>query len=111
VCCTKKNLATLVGGTLAGAYTLIKNISPSFPGLPNLSWHSKKPKWGKISYTDHNINQNAIKYVHQLALKYQIAVKYIKIFHSKAFKSIPKVEFWNENIPSGNPVDFSPNLC
>jgi hypothetical protein len=35
---------------------------------------------------------------------FQMAIKYINIFHSKASKIYPNWDFCNENIPSGNPV-------
>jgi hypothetical protein len=43
--------------------------------------------------------------MHQMALKYQITIKYTKIFRTMVFKNIPKLWFfWFANIPSGNPV-------
>jgi hypothetical protein len=35
---------------------------------------------------------------------FQMVVKYINIFHTKALQNIPKFEFWYKNKPSGNPV-------
>jgi hypothetical protein len=34
----------------------------------------------------------------------QMAIKYINIFHSKALQNLPKLGFWFENKPSGNPA-------
>jgi hypothetical protein len=33
----------------------------------------------------------------------QMGIKYTNIFHSKALQNLPKLDFWFENIPSGNP--------
>jgi hypothetical protein len=33
-----------------------------------------------------------------------MAVKYVKIFHSKPFQNVPKRGVWFENKPSGNPA-------
>jgi hypothetical protein len=66
------------------------------------------------------IYQNGEKYT-KLPLNYQIAtklpnglnifqmvIKYTNLFHSKALQNLPKLDFWFENIPSGNPdVDTS----
>jgi hypothetical protein len=32
-----------------------------------------------------------------------MAIKYIKIFQPKALQNVPKLVFWFENKPSGNP--------
>jgi hypothetical protein len=34
---------------------------------------------------------------------YHVVVKYTDTFHSKALQILPNVDFWFENIPSGNP--------
>jgi hypothetical protein len=33
-----------------------------------------------------------------------MCIKYIKLFHSKGFKNVPKLRVWFENKPSGNPA-------
>jgi hypothetical protein len=50
-------------------------------------------KMGKTYQTDNKIYQTDHK-IYQLVSKNQMDIKYIKIFHSKALKSIPKLEFW-----------------
>jgi hypothetical protein len=35
---------------------------------------------------------------------FQMAIKYINIFHTKALKNYPNRDFWFENKPSGNPA-------
>jgi hypothetical protein len=37
----------------------------------------------------------------------QMAIKYINIFQSKALQKLPKLRFWFDNKPSGNP-DINP---
>jgi hypothetical protein len=54
-----------------------------FLGALNLNW--------KIYQTDHKIYQKAVNYTQ--CLKNQIVIKFTKILNSKAFKSIPKLEF------------------
>jgi hypothetical protein len=33
----------------------------------------------------------------------QMSIKYTNIFHCKTLKNYPNLDFWFENIPSGNP--------
>jgi hypothetical protein len=40
---------------------------------------------------------------------YQMAIEYTKLFRFKALQNLPKLGFWFENIPSGNP-DLQPFL-
>jgi hypothetical protein len=33
----------------------------------------------------------------------QMSIKYIYMFHCKTLQNVPKLQFWSENKPSGNP--------
>jgi hypothetical protein len=35
---------------------------------------------------------------------FEMAIKYINIFQSKALENLPKLGFWFKNKPSGNPA-------
>jgi hypothetical protein len=42
--------------------------------------------------------------INQIKTKYStMAIQNIKILHSKYFQNLPKLGFWYENMPSGNP--------
>jgi hypothetical protein len=40
---------------------------------------------------------------------FQMAIKYINIFQSKTLQNLPKLGFWFENKPSGNPGPINDN--
>jgi hypothetical protein len=42
---------------------------------------------------------------------FQMDMKCINIFQSKAFQNWPKLEFWFENKPTGNPDVLAENLA
>jgi hypothetical protein len=59
------------------------------------SVHYVKQKWGKkyTKLTAKYTKRPLSTYLHQMASKYRMVIKYTKVFHSKAFNSIPKLEF------------------
>jgi hypothetical protein len=67
------------------------------PGLPDFSW-SKIPKRGKF----YPITTKCTKCPLNISNGHKIN-KYVKIFHSKTLQNLPKLGFWFENKPSGNP--------
>jgi hypothetical protein len=46
----------------------------------------------------------AMKYS-KVGIRNQIAMKYTKILHPNSVQNVPKLSFWYENVPSGNPGD------
>jgi hypothetical protein len=57
-----------------------------------------------------NIPKNHNKY--EIASKFtKMAIKYTNIFHSKNLQNLPKLGFFVENMPSGNPESIATENC
>jgi hypothetical protein len=79
---TKKNLATLRRSRLVFESSGCQD--PFLPGLPDFCWYMI-PKPEKCTKSTQNV-PNVLKI-------FQMAIKYINIFLSKALKNLPKLVF------------------